>query len=67
MVARLYEECFFFLRIFERQFFRFFMTLKNYINAEMDKTEMLMNLKKKRKEKRTLLREIEYYQVLRSG
>ena len=39
-------------------FLNFLITLQNYINAEEDKTEMLMDFKKKR----TLSMEIEYYQ-----
>ena len=37
--------------------FKFFITLQNYVNTELDKTELLMNLKN-----RTLSTEIEYYQ-----
>ena len=44
-----------FLRVFVRVF-RLFITLQNYINSELDKTEMLMNLKN-----RKLSKEIEYY------
>ena len=36
--------------------------LQNYVNAELDKTEMLMNLKKT-----TLSMEIEYYQEIYGG
>ncbi len=36
-------------------------TLQNYVNAELDKTEMLMNLKT-----RTLSTEIEYYQEIQN-
>ena len=32
--------------IFKGVFLRGFITLQNYVNAELDKTEMLMNLKK---------------------
>ena len=40
--------------VFQRDFFY---NIKNYVNTELDKTEMLMNLKN-----RTLSMEIEYYQ-----
>ena len=53
----MYEESFF-KRVFERVF-RGFITLQNYVNAELDKTEMLMYLKN-----RKLATEIEYYQEI---
>ena len=47
-----------FLGFFFRRVFRvFFYNIKNYVNAELDKTEMTMNLKNKN---RTLSTEIEY-------
>ena len=39
-VACMYKEC---LIEFSKEFFRVFITLQNYVNAESDKTEMLMN------------------------
>ena len=48
------KECFF------KSFLGFFfLTLQNYVNAESDKTEMLLNL-----ENRALSMEIEYYQEI---
>ena len=47
-------KCVFFKRVFS-----FLYTLQNYVNAELNKTEMLMNLKD-----RTLSTEIEYYQEI---
>ena len=44
---------------FERFFFFCFYSIKNYTNAELDKTELLVNLKI-----RTLSTEIEYYQEI---
>ncbi len=40
-------------------FFFSFITLRNNVDAELDRTEMLMNLKN-----RTLSTEIEYYQEI---
>ena len=48
----MYKECFF-------ESFWVYITKKNYINVELDKTEMLMNLKN-----RMLSTEIEYYQEI---
>ena len=45
-----------FERVFERVFFRLFIILQNYLNADLDETEMLRNLKNS-----TLPRKIEYY------
>ena len=53
------EECLF--KEFLKDFFMFVITLQNYVNAELDKTEMLINLKN-----RTLLTEIEYYQEIQN-
>ena len=44
---------------FWKSFFRFFITSQNYVNVELDKTEMLINLKN-----RMLSAEIEYYQEI---
>ena len=56
-----YQELHAYMKSFLKEFFRFFITLQNYVNADLDKTEMLMNLKKK---KRMLSTEIEYYQEI---
>ena len=53
----MYKGCF--LKSFWKFFFSFFITWQNYANAELDKTELLMNLKN-----RTLSTEIEYYQEI---
>ena len=37
-----------FLKRFWKSFLGFFITLKNYVNVELDKTEMLMNLKNRK-------------------
>ena len=50
----MYKECF--LKSFSKSFFKF---LQNYVNVELDKTEMQMNLKN-----RKLSTEIEYYQEI---
>ena len=41
-------------------FYVFFIIVQNHINAELDKTEMLMNFKKKK----TLSTEKEFYQKI---
>ena len=45
--------------VFSRVFWAFFITLQNYVNTKLDKTEMLMTLNKF---KTTLLIGTEYYQ-----
>ena len=42
-----------------KDIFRFFITLQNYVNTELDKIKMLINLKN-----RTLSTEIKYYQEI---
>ena len=56
-IACMYKECFGF-----KEFCKllvFFITSQKYVNTELDKTEMLMNLKH-----RTLSTEMEYYQEI---
>ena len=40
----MYKKCF--LKSLVKEFLRLFITLQNYVNAELDKSEMLMDLKK---------------------
>ena len=49
----------FFLKSFLKRFLGFFITLQIYVNADLDKTEMQMNLKD-----RTLSTEMEYYKEI---
>ena len=57
----MYNESF--KEFFERVSKVFFITLQNYINTELDKTEMLVNLKKQNaiKGNRILSRNMEYF------
>ena len=59
-VACMYKK--YFLKSFWKRFLGFFITLQNYVNTLLDKTEMLMNLKKQNANNwnRILLRNIEY-------
>ena len=50
-----------FFKTFKKSFLGFFITLQNYVNAQLDKTVILMILNELKNNNRTLSTGIEYY------